>query len=136
MKVAAEDADYVNLYLTSPKEFRRLRELGCEYCESLGRGGDELGFTWHGTLLITKDEKAARIALEKKKKESRNPNIVKMSFDEYRDTAVIGTTDDCLHKLQEFKDAGASYFIPTIRQVDEPALLETIRHDLVRPLKK
>ncbi|MEM2122954.1 MAG: TIGR03560 family F420-dependent LLM class oxidoreductase [Candidatus Bathyarchaeia archaeon] len=133
LKMAAEYADYVNIYFVTPREFMERVELLNEYLEALGRRS-ELRYTWHGPLYIGKDEEEAKNAFRKRMKSSMNPVMAKMSFEEYYERTVSGSAEDCLNRFQEFKDAGASYFIPSYRH--DARFLEILYKDVVKPLKK
>lgn len=132
LKAAAEYADYINIYLVTPREFKERVASIDEYLETLGRKR-EVKYTWHGPIYIAKSKKEAEDALKRKMRSSVNPVIAKMSFEEYLERAVSGSVDDCLNKFQEFKDAGASYFIPSFKQ--GPEIMEILYEDVVKPLK-
>ncbi|MGC8849923.1 MAG: TIGR03560 family F420-dependent LLM class oxidoreductase [Candidatus Bathyarchaeia archaeon] len=133
LKIAAEYADYINIYFVTPREFRERVELLEEYLETLGRKG-EVEYSWHGPFYIGRDEEEARNVFRKRVKASMNPVMAKMSFEEYFERTVSGSAEDCLNRLQEFKDAGASYFIPSYRQGAQ--ILEILYGDVVKPLKR
>lgn len=132
LKTAAEHADYINIYIVTPREFKERVALIDEYLETLGRR-QRVKYTWHGPLYIAENKKEAENTLRRKMKSSMNPVVARMSFKEYFERTVSGSVDDCLNKFQEFKDAGASYFIPSFRQ--EAELLKTLYEDVVKPLK-
>ncbi|MBS7645283.1 MAG: TIGR03560 family F420-dependent LLM class oxidoreductase [Candidatus Bathyarchaeia archaeon] len=133
LKVAAEHADYINIYFVTPREFRERVELLDGYLEALGRKC-KVKYTWHGPFYIGRNDEEAKNIFRKRVKASMNPVMAKMSFEEYFERTVSGSAEDCLNKFQEFKDAGASYFVPSYRQGAQ--LLRVLYEDVVRPLKK
>jgi F420-dependent oxidoreductase-like protein len=132
LKLAAKYADYINILQVSPKEFKEKVEIIDDYLETLERK-NEVRYAWTGPFYIAKDEEEAKKALKRRIKSSKYPATAKMSFEEYFQRAVSGSLDDCLTKLQEFKDAGASYFIPSFRQ--NGGLLKILYDEVVKPLK-
>jgi F420-dependent oxidoreductase-like protein len=132
LRLAAEYADYINIYFVTPEEFRERVELLDEYLEASGRRR-EVRYTWHGPFYIGEDKEEAKKIFRKRVKSSMNPVMAGMAFEEYFERTVSGSPEDCLNRFEEFKDAGASYFIPSYRQ--DPRLLEVLYGEVVKPLK-
>jgi len=101
LRVAAKHADACNFsgLSTSLKTFRRKLEALERHCQSIGRKSNEIVKSVTLELLLGKDEAEAR-RIERSAPFSRSP-----------EDRFVGTPSRCISLLQDFIDAGASYFM-------------------------
>jgi len=118
LKVAAEFGDAWNFAFYSgntPEEYRKRLDALHQHCKSLGRNPQDILNTWHGHIIVSKDDHSYRM------KRQRFPPSEATSR-----ALIQGTTGDCVAQLRRFIDAGAQYFIftyPDIQSEETPRLL-------------
>jgi alkanesulfonate monooxygenase SsuD/methylene tetrahydromethanopterin reductase-like flavin-dependent oxidoreductase (luciferase family) len=105
LRVVAEQADWWNIPGGTLENYARKLEVLRSHCEAVGRNYDEIVKTWgHEALTIAETEAEARRIAE------RNPLN--------SPTAIVGTPDQVVGRLQSFIDLGVEYFV--LRFADFP----------------
>jgi F420-dependent oxidoreductase-like protein len=111
LRVVALHADYANLASCSVMEFRDRMELLRKICAETGRNFKSIEKTWHGVTIVADEKQAKRRALTYKR-ESANRKIREMSDETFLSRSIIGTSNQCIEKIQKYIEEGATYFIP------------------------
>lgn len=81
---------------------RRLDKL-MQHCETVGRDYHEIEKSWTGDFVIAVDKDDLARRIEQTKPEA-------MPFNDFADSNIVGTPDECLRKVQKYLDLGVDYF--------------------------
>jgi alkanesulfonate monooxygenase SsuD/methylene tetrahydromethanopterin reductase-like flavin-dependent oxidoreductase (luciferase family) len=117
MKVAARYADWWNCPNLTVDQYNHKLEVLRRHCNSVGRSYEEIRKVWLGCIAIARTEEEALDTA------SRNPFIVKEQRLNPYETTIIGTPEQVVEKLEDFKDIGVDYFI--FRFLDFPSTTGT-----------
>ncbi len=91
----------------SLEKYKHKLEVLRRHCEDVGRNYDDIVKSWHGDVLIAKDE----VELKKKAKRFWPRNL---SLKEYLERNITGTPEEVVDKIWKFVDIGITYVIPNI----------------------
>lgn len=111
LKIAAKYADNVNLVNCTPEEYGQRLSVLKNHCLKIGRDYDEITKSWHGQIIIEEREKAKELA-HKFKQESSIKSVQETDFEVFLGKMILGTTEDCVERIQSYIDAGTEYIIP------------------------
>jgi alkanesulfonate monooxygenase SsuD/methylene tetrahydromethanopterin reductase-like flavin-dependent oxidoreductase (luciferase family) len=110
LDVVAREADGCNFaWSLSPQEYRRRLDLLEEYCNSFGRSLDSLRKSLLAACVIAENaDDASKLLREVVKPYEQIRGYVPYAL---RASALTGTIDECIRKVNEFKEAGVTDFI-------------------------
>ncbi len=112
LKIVAAEADGYNLNEGTIEEFKvrlpKLRHL----CKEMNRDYDSIEKSWLGTVLIGKNTDAAKAKLKK-----YQPTTI--SSERYLGPALMGNPDECIRRIEQYKELGVSHFIGWFPEVGE-----------------
>ena len=111
LRIVARHADYANLLGCDPIEYREKLDVLRRQCSQVGRDFDHIRKSWHGIVIVGKKEEVSKKAL-RFKEESSIQATREMSFENFLQTTITGTPEECIEKMQRYVDSGATYFIP------------------------
>jgi len=100
LRVVAELADGCNFWGLDPAEFRRRSSVLEEHCKAVGRKPADLQRSWGGEILINENRK------EIERFKQKEPTA-----DQYVNSNIVGTPDECLEKINRYVEAGCTYFM-------------------------
>lgn len=108
LKTAAQHADITNMKFDMDLSgIRRVRKLLDRYCKEIGRPSSEIQMSQNTNVVIgDSNDEVARILSNVAA--ARGESV--QEYEESLKNAVVGTPGDCIDKLQEYVDAGISYF--------------------------
>jgi len=104
LRVVAKHADIWNTF-GPPSVFRSKIAVLQEHCSSVGRNVDEIEISWAGLAAVT-DSEAERAALLAPLAKAWNQSIEQIA-----EASLVGSTDEVLRRLEEFRKAGVTHFI-------------------------
>ena len=131
LKLVAQYADWHNAVITPLHEYRRKMEEIDANCEAIGRDPTSVGRSLNPSLLLRDtDDEFDRYAADRAAKRD-------ISFDEYLDMlggqgTIFGGPDRATEMLQQFVDAGCTYFEFILREADQEVSLHRLA-ELVLP---
>lgn len=131
LRIVATYGDWHNLVVTSLSAFRHKMELLDEHCAAIGRDPSTLGRSLNPSVLLRDtDEEFDRYAADRARQRG-------ISFDEYLTMledqgTIFGGPDRATQMLQDFADAGCSYFEFILREADQEGALRRFA-ELVMP---
>ncbi|TAK30806.1 MAG: TIGR03560 family F420-dependent LLM class oxidoreductase [Chloroflexota bacterium] len=103
LRLAAKYADRWNGPGLSLAEIKHKSEILDQHCREIGRNPAEVERTWWGSVFIDEDEGRLHHRLDRLTAQSPREGLPRNS--------IVGTPDQCIKQLQEFIDAGVTYFI-------------------------
>ena len=103
LRVVAQYADYSNFGGT-PAEFARKREILKGHCAAVGRDEGTIVKTWSPEILIRSTEAELRAG--------QAMSIRGESFEQWRDSNLVGTPDEVEAKIREYIALGCGGFVP------------------------
>jgi len=112
IKVAAELADGFNTVFTTPEECNAKMRILSEHCRAINRDPSEVRRSWVGELILcrTPEEIASKISELKPSDASPEDFVLRR---------LIGTSRQCVDKIEEYVDAGINYMIVISRKSHE-----------------
>jgi len=122
LRVAAEFADEINL----PTSLERIKEriqYVYKQCDSIGRDPKTLRFSWFPRLVLAKDEMELEQLIERYQPKDR-------TREEFFATALVGTPEIVLERIQEFIELGISRFA-IIMQAPTPDRLQLFSNTIM-----
>jgi len=122
LTLVAKYGNASNLVYSSPEESRMKNEFLSKECRKLGRDYDSVIKSWHGHLYLSDDAAKSREEALERKRTSIYTKIRSLSNEDYLKRAICGTPDQCIERIQQFVDAGTSYFIFSEPSVLRPEL--------------
>jgi F420-dependent oxidoreductase-like protein len=123
LRIVAQYADWHNLVVTPIEQFKRKMEILDRHCVDLGREPGTLKRSLNPSLLLREtDEQFESYAAERAAK--RN-----ITVDEYLELlrsqgTIFGGPERATRMLQEYVDAGCSYFEFIVRETDQETPLQ------------
>jgi F420-dependent oxidoreductase-like protein len=107
LKVAAQHADRYDWGYVSPLElYRHKLKILESHCNAVGRDFREIEKScWPGGQVViarNREELSEKIALEKLKS---------VTLEDFERSALIGTPDECVRKMQPYVDLGVTHFM-------------------------
>ncbi len=122
LKAVAAYADRWNGF-GPPDEYRRKMDILKKHCAQIGRDPDSIDKTYYASMDLYQSEDDLLEAMKEMyltgQERGRPIQDQYPSFDEwlsrYRARHLIGTTEECLEKVQHIRDIGVTYFIFSIR---------------------
>jgi alkanesulfonate monooxygenase SsuD/methylene tetrahydromethanopterin reductase-like flavin-dependent oxidoreductase (luciferase family) len=106
-KVTAKYADRVDFgYLPSVEQYKRKLEVLENTCRVIGRNFGEIEKScWpSGQVLIARTESEVNEKITQK-------NVLGLTLEEFKQTSLVGTPQQCREQLQFYIDLGVSYFM-------------------------
>jgi F420-dependent oxidoreductase-like protein len=103
LRVVARFADCSN-FGGKPDEWKAKREILKGHCAAVGRDEDTIRKTWSPEMCIRETE-AELVALGSK-------SLWGQPFDDWRESALVGTPEQICEKVQTYLDLGCTGFIP------------------------
>ena len=83
-----------------------------KYCLEVGRNYEDIQKTWFGRIIIGEREEVKRKALRFQETRTEGSKIMEMSLEDFLDSIIAGTPEECVEKIGKYVDVGATYFIP------------------------
>lgn len=111
LRIVAEFGDYCNL-MGSPREFRRKLHTLEKHCSRVRRSFDHIRKSWHGFLVLVDDRSLTRTTVQAIKSKIPIERTREMKFDDFVQRNIVGDKQECMEKIDELVDAGATYIIP------------------------
>jgi len=111
LKVVAQYANYSNFANVSPEECVHKLKVLKKHCQSVGRDFDDIKKSWHGVVWLGEDEEELRRLAKERKTKSVSSHLKAISFQEYLDKIILGTADRCIERINEYVEAGITYFV-------------------------
>jgi alkanesulfonate monooxygenase SsuD/methylene tetrahydromethanopterin reductase-like flavin-dependent oxidoreductase (luciferase family) len=100
----ARQADLCNVsFDLSPAEWQRYQQVIAEHCSAAGRNPEEVGLTHNATVLIGASRAEAEQKLDRL---ARSRNLTREQARHGLANALVGTPDEILEKLLEYRAAG------------------------------
>jgi F420-dependent oxidoreductase-like protein len=103
LRVVAESADGCN-FGGSFEEYKHKLEVLKKHCSKAGKDFRDLEKSWIGNLIISLDESDLK----------QKMNIVKpqnVSPEDYANSNIVGTPEQCIDRIKEYSDFGITYFV-------------------------
>jgi len=115
MQIAAELCDGYNWFF-SPKEYGKKLEMLERLCSDLGRDYRQIRKSWLGHVLISEDRKWIEDTCEKwlrmvKSGPRVDPWVRDVTMEQFRENVIMGTPEECVEKVEEFKKVGVDILI-------------------------
>ncbi len=111
LRLMAKHADYSN-FGGSVEAFRVKLDKLEKYCLEGGRNYDDIQKTWFGRIIIGEREEVKRKALRFQETRTEGSMIREMSLEDFLNSIIAGTPEECVEQIKEYVDVGATYFIP------------------------
>ena len=112
LRIVAAEADGYNLNEGTIDEFKvrlpKLRQL----CKEMKREYDSIEKSWLGTVLIGENSDQVRSKLKK-----YQPTAI--SAERYLGPAVMGPPNECIRKIEQYKELGVTHFIGWFPEIAE-----------------
>jgi probable F420-dependent oxidoreductase len=121
-RVAAKLADGVNMRWWSPERFRARAKYLQDACAEFGRDPDSVRMS--ATLLVIVSNDSAEVQELRSQFGAIPP-----------DGIVAGTPEQCVQRLQEYRDAGVHHFLFTIPHVEKLDSLHLVGEKILPELK-
>lgn len=118
LEVAAQHADYANLAQCSVEQFRERLEALRRKCVAVGRDFSSIEKTWHGIIIVAEEREAKRRALQYLQNTEVGA-LKNLTPEDFLERIIAGTPEQCVDKIEQFVDLGATYFIPHFPFVKE-----------------
>ncbi|MBS7609471.1 LLM class flavin-dependent oxidoreductase [Candidatus Bathyarchaeota archaeon] len=119
LKLAARYADIYNLPHTSLEETKHKLRVLKKHCLRTGRRFEEIEISWFGIAIVSKSQEELEKGVEALRKLAPerypDPQIA-------RQRAIIGMPEQCIERINEYAEAGISYFILYFPMKDEVRL--------------
>src|SRR5207245_11565825 len=110
LRIVAAEADGYNLNEGTIDEFKvrlpKLRQL----CKEMKREYDSIEKSWLGTVLIGENSDQVRSKLKK-----YQPTAI--SAERYLGPAVMGPPNECIRKIEQYKELGVTHFIGWLPEI-------------------
>ncbi len=104
LRVVAKHADIWNTF-GSPAVFRSKLAVLRRHCAEVGRNFDDIEISWAGMGAICDS------ASEKESLVAQRAGLWGRSKEEMEESSLIGSADEVLRKLDQFREAGVTHFI-------------------------
>ncbi|MFV0315880.1 MAG: TIGR03560 family F420-dependent LLM class oxidoreductase [Microthrixaceae bacterium] len=130
LRIVAEKADWHNLVVTPLSAFKRKMEILDSHCADIGRDPATLGRSLNPSLLLRDtDEEFDRYASDRSARRG-------IDVDEYHrmladQGTIFGGPERAAGQLQDFIDAGCSYFEFILRESDQETALQRLGELLI-----
>ncbi|MEM1575786.1 MAG: TIGR03560 family F420-dependent LLM class oxidoreductase [Nitrososphaerota archaeon] len=117
LKVIAKYANRFNVPHASLEEYKRKLSILKEHCLNIGRNFNEIEKTLRADIIIGLDEKEVKGIKERIIKDGRNKKYISgekwedIPEEEYFNSRIVGTPEECIEKIKEYIKLGVSYFI-------------------------
>ncbi len=111
LALAARYGNALNMTYINPTDSMANLELLKKECNRLGRDFSQLIKSWHGPLYLADNPQSLEETALRKKETSINRRIRSLTNEEYFQTILLGTPDQCIRRIQEYIDTGINYFI-------------------------
>jgi len=111
LKVAAQYANYSNFVSVSPEDCAHKLKVLKNHCRVVGRDFDDIKKSWHGLVCLGNDKEELRSLAQEMKAKSTSQDVKAMSFQKYLEKIILGTADKCIERIDEYINAGITYFI-------------------------
>jgi F420-dependent oxidoreductase-like protein len=111
LQLAAQHADYINFDEPSINKIPNQLKILKEYCRSIGKDYETLEKSWYGRVIIGENEEEAKHKARKFMEASSTNLFNNISFKEFLDKIIVGTSEQCIEKIQRYIDYGITYFI-------------------------
>lgn len=111
LKIAAELADGCGFPApnTSVEAYKHKLDVLREHCTKVGRDCDELKKFWGGCIIISDSEQEVKEMI--KKFQPLDNKFKGIPEEEYRKKYLIGTSEECVKRVQEYADLGVTNFL-------------------------
>ena len=110
LQLAAQHADYINFDETSINKIKERLEVLKRKCVDVGRSYEAIKKSLFCHLIIAKTNEEASKQAHKFKETSTLRVVQNQSFNDFSETIIAGTPEQCLEKIQRYIDAGLTYF--------------------------
>lgn len=110
LQLAAQHADYINFDEPSINKIKERLEVLKRKCIDVGRSYEAIKKSLFCQLIIAKTNKEASQQAHKFKETSTLRVVQNQSYNEFFETIIAGTPEQCLEKIQRYIDAGLTYF--------------------------
>ena len=115
LDLVAKYADKSNFILLSSKEFANKAELLRKHCNSIGRDYSKITKSFFGEAMVVKSEKQVYEEVKKRLRVRRMPARQNM---QYAQKCIIGTPEQCIHRIKEYVNAGVEEFMLVFPHLD------------------
>ncbi len=128
LTVAAEFGDACNLPWCTPEQLKQRIDYIQKYCISLGRKPKSLTVSLYFDVLIGRDKKEVMEKLLKFKWEG-------VPLEKHQNLNIIGTPGECLDRITEYMDIGATYFIVNFPEISKLDSLRLFANSVLSALR-
>ena len=128
LKVTAEFGNACNLPWCTPEQLKQKIDYIQKCCASLGREPNSLTVSLYFDVLIGKNKKEVTEKLLKFKWEG-------VPDEKYRSVNIVGTPSECLERIKEYIDAGATYYILSFPEISKLDSLRLFANSVLSALK-
>lgn len=124
LRIAAQYADWWNLYDANAHKFRERAAILKQQCEALDRDPGSIRLTWFGRMVVGRNEAEAR---------ARGTARDDITFTP--DNSLYGTPAQVAQQLAELIDAGVSYFMLDVIGLPHPDVFAMLLDEILPILR-
>lgn len=115
LKIVAEHADISNFDVRpsppTPEEYRGKVEVLMHHCSALGRDSGQIEKSLLTDVVIAENQQEVREKTRRFRQKASAMAGREISFDDYCACRIVGTPEECISKISEYVEVGATYFI-------------------------
>jgi len=129
LSVIAEHADVFNVLAADPEGYKERMKTLDVFCRELGRNSKEIERSWFGEVNIFKTKAEAERYLARNKPKG-------VSVEEFTWGTIFGTSEQCIGKIKEYIQAGATYFIANLALYKKTKALKLFAEEVISAFKE
>jgi len=116
LKAVAEVADgYILRKGATPDEYSHKMNVLQQHCKTVGRNFDKIRKAWVGQVFIGKNKQEVTKKIRNYKTTFSSEE---KSFEHFIEESIVGTPEECIKKIYEYLDTGATDFLTVFPRED------------------